>query len=104
MGDLTPALVAIASIVGGLVALSRNLPRIRRLFRVDQAELVANLRELADTWEEKFNLVSADLIAAKAELASERQARRLCQGDLDDLRSVMRQRKRPGGTRGQGPL
>lgn len=95
MGDLTPALVAIASIVGGLVALARNLPRLRKLFRADQSELLANLRELADTWEEKYNLVKADLQASET-------ARRACQGDLDDLRSTIRQRRRPGGTRGQG--
>jgi len=30
-------------------------------FAFDQSELLANLRELADTWEEKYAIVSADL-------------------------------------------
>jgi hypothetical protein len=66
VGDVTPALVAVASIVGGLVALSRNLPRVRRLFRVDQAELLAELRELAEVRDEKLVLMTADLTAERA--------------------------------------
>ena len=107
MADLTPALVAVASIVGGLLALSRNLPRVRKLFRVDQAELVSNLRELADTWEEKHRLVTTDLAAAKAahaaaieDLRLERDAGFRCRRELDtvqsELRAINRRRVRGG--------
>jgi hypothetical protein len=97
VGDITPALVAIASIIGGLVALARTIPRVRRFFRVDQAELVANLRSLADTWEQKYNLERAAHEVTRGELVFERSSGRQCREELDDLRSTVRQRKRAGG-------
>lgn len=101
MPDFTPALVAIASIVGGVAAILRGLPKLRRLFRVDQAELVTNLREVADTWEEKYNLVKADLAderlahqATRDELADERRVGARCRSDLDDARAEIRELRR----------
>lgn len=105
MGDLAPVLAAIGAILGALGVLARNIGRLRRLFGVDQAELVANLRELADTWEEKYGLVSADLLAertahgaTKELLVDEQRAGERCRRDLaavqSDLRSIGR--RRPG--------
>lgn len=105
MGDITPALVAVASIVGGLVALARNLPRVRRLFRVDQAALLAELRELADVREAKLVLVTADLAAERAAhletkslLRDEQRAGDRCRRELDFVQSELRAigRRRPG--------
>jgi hypothetical protein len=97
VGDLTPALVAIASIVTGLVALSRNLPRVRRLFGVDRSELIAEIRERAELWEDKAGLVMADLVAertahaeTKALLLDEQRAGGRCRRELDDARSELR--------------
>ena len=97
MPDFTPALVAIASIVTGVVALSKNLPRVRRLFRVDQAELLAELRELADVREEKLAIVTADLAAersahaeTKALLVDEQRSGDRCRRQLASAESELR--------------
>lgn len=105
MGDLAPVLAAIGAILGALGVLVRNIGRLRRLFGVDQAELVANLRQLADTWEEKYGLVSADLVAEKAAhaltrstLLDEQRAGDRCRRELDSVQSELRSigRRRPG--------
>lgn len=105
MGDPTPALVAIASIVGGLVALAKNLPRIRQLFRVDQAAALAVIRERAELFEAKYEIVTDELAEERAahaqtieELRLERDAGARCRRELDDARSELRamQRRRRG--------
>ena len=108
MGDLTPALVAIASIVTGLVALSRNLPRVRRLFGVDRSELIAEIREKAELWEDRAGIVTADLVAeraahaeTRATLLDEQRAGARCRRELGDAQSELRAiaRRRPGTAR-----
>jgi hypothetical protein len=76
VGDLAPVSPRSGRSSAALGVLVRNIGRLRRLFGVDQAELVANLRELADTWEEKYGLVSADLVAERPPTRDEGPARR----------------------------
>lgn len=108
MGDLAPVLAAIGAILGALGVLVRNIGRLRRLFGVDQAELVANLRQLADTWEEKYGLVNADLVAERAAhgvtkelLVDEQRAGDRCRRQLAateaELRGIGRRRTGPRG-------
>lgn len=48
--DMGPALVALAGVVTGLLAIGRNVKRLRRLFTSgEHTQVVVELRELADT-------------------------------------------------------
>lgn len=64
---------------------------------VNQAEAIANLQLLADTWEERYNLehearlmANQALADARAGQAIERELAAQCRSDLDDARSRIR--------------
>lgn len=107
MGDFIPVAAAIVTAIAGAVGTWFAARRLRQLgLGDDQKQVNQTLRELADTWEEKFNLVSADLEAEKTahrqtldDLAFERRAAAQCRRDLDDARSQIRvlERRRPRG-------
>lgn len=66
-------------------------------FGVAIESITKNLRELADTWEQKYNLEREDrmtaesaLAAVKVEQALERSRAAECRVDLDDARSQIR--------------
>lgn len=106
MGDLTPFLLAIGAAVVGIVGTWYSTRRLRKLgLGQDQATVNQALRELADVWEEKFNIVTAELARERgahgetaAALAIERTLGSQCRTDLDNVRSELRalQRRRPG--------
>lgn len=100
--DLAPLLVAVASILGGVAAILRGLPKLRRLFRVDETELAKELRLIADAREEQVVIVRAELdherqahLSTKTELDDERLAGARCRRELaatqSDLRLLERQ-------------
>lgn len=117
MGDLGPfgrvelgpiVGTALAAVIGG-IATWYSTRRLRKLgLGNDQAQVNQSLRELADVWEEKHSMVSADLVAertahaaTKALLEDEQRAGDRCRRELDDVRSELRALKRlrrPGAT------
>lgn len=81
LGALAPVLAATGGIVAGLVALTRNAPRLRRMFgSSDQTQILVELRELAET---RLEMISE----LKGQLAVERDAHTK---DRDDLAFAQR--------------
>lgn len=102
MGDLTaPVATVVAAVIGGVIAFL-SARRMRQLgLGDDQQQVNRALRELADTWEEKFNLVTADLVTEKASHAATAQTLALekalgsqCREDLDNARARLRADRR----------
>lgn len=98
MGDLGPVLAAIAVTIIGAIGTAFSARRLRRFgLGDDQAKVNVALRELADVWEEKYNLehevrVNAETALAnvKADQTIERKLAAQDRQDLDDARSQIR--------------
>lgn len=111
MGDVFTLAAAIVTTVGGLVAGGLAARRAKRLqARSSNGNALADARERADLLETKYDLSQEDLAkerAAHAETARQLQvsddARRQCQGDLDNLRSANRASERYTGRRQRDP-
>lgn len=107
MGDLGPVVAAIAASILGAILAWFSARRLRSLgIGDDQATVKATLRELADVWQEKYNLeraaheaTTAELTAVKSDLALEVRLGQQCRTDLDDARSKVRALERRRGTR-----
>ena len=117
MGDLAPVLTAIAATIGGVTALVKALPHLRRLGFGDNRDCVrekAELRAEADVWHEKHDLVAKERDAMKADrdevraslatallnLDFARRSGAEARQELDDLRSEIRAKARSPRTRG----
>lgn len=91
LNALAPVLAASAGIVGGLVALVKGAPRIRRLLgTTDQTQTIVRLREQLEETQELADLRASMIVELKSQLADEREdsASELAklQGDLDFAR------------------
>lgn len=75
LNSLAPLLAAFGGVLAGVVALVKNLPKIKRMLLVnDQTPLIVELRELADTRLEMLNITKEQLaaeIAAHVETAAD---------------------------------
>lgn len=109
MDDFTPAIAAVALAVLGALGTWYSGRKLKQLgLGVDQKQVNQTLRELADVREEKFQLVSADLVAEKVShgvtkehMADEQRAGDRCRRELDDVRSDLRALQR-APRRGRG--
>ena len=107
MGDVDWG--AIGILVAGVLGGAGTWWSARKLRKSGIAQepdkLLANLRELADTWQEKYNLehearmtIETALAAVKAEQFADARLAAQCRRDLDDALSQIRvfeRRRRP---------
>lgn len=66
IGSVGPLLAAIAAIIGGLYAVTKNARKFRALFASDQTPLIVELRLLAETRQEMINALTVQLASEKA--------------------------------------
>lgn len=69
-----PLVAASAAVVAGLVALSKNMGKLRRILGTSDARIVAELRLLSETRLEMINTLTSQLASSRLELADEREA------------------------------
>lgn len=115
MGDAPTVIgIIVAGVLGGVGAWWSARKLRKAGIAQEPDKLLANLRELADTWQEKYGLEHEALVTAqdalgvvKAEQFADLRLAAQCRSDLDDARSTIRdleRRHRPRGPRvGEGP-
>lgn len=106
MGDVSTVIsLVVAGVLGGIGAWWSARKLRRSGIAQDPDKLLANLRDLADTWEEKANLehearmnAEVALATVKAEQFADARLASQCRRDLDDALSTIRdleRRRRP---------
>lgn len=87
LNAIGPVLAASAGVIGGLVALVRGAPRIKRLFgTTDQTQIIVRLREQLEETQELAELRAAMITELKFQITTKDADLVAAQGDLDYAR------------------